>query len=72
MVRQGRSVMRGFWTILTLNCEQSSRLLSDCLDRDLSLSERIALRLHTAICRPCRHLRTEMDAIKSAAGRIDD
>ena len=40
--------------ILTLKCEQSTHLVSDSLDRDLSFSERWAVRLHYVACWSCR------------------
>lgn len=36
-------------------CREASRLASDGYERDLSLIERIRLRLHLWMCRPCRN-----------------
>ena len=35
-------------------CQQASRLVSDRLDRDLTLRERLHLWLHLAMCNLCR------------------
>ncbi len=40
--------------ILTLRCEQSTQIVSDSLDRDLSFAERWAVRLHYIGCWSCR------------------
>lgn len=37
-----------------LSCKEATRLMSEGQDRPLALRERIALRLHTLICRGCR------------------
>jgi Putative zinc-finger len=46
--------------LLTLSCDGASRLISEQMDRDLTLIERMALRLHALGCRSCprfmRHL----------------
>ncbi|HEX7478284.1 MAG TPA: zf-HC2 domain-containing protein [Polyangiales bacterium] len=37
-----------------LRCEQVSRELSDAVDGSLPLHKRLLLRLHLALCPPCR------------------
>ncbi len=51
------SILRNIKMILSLSCRESSRLLSDGLDRQLSLTERLALRGHLFACRRCRRFR---------------
>ena len=53
--------------ILTLHCDESSRLVSESLDRQLSLSERWAVRLHRIGCWSCRRLAKQLRFIKSCA-----
>ena len=53
--------------ILTLRCEESSRLISESLDRDLSLTERTAIRLHQLGCWSCRRLGRQLRFIRDAA-----
>ncbi len=50
--------------ILTMRCEEASRLASDALDRKLSLSERLALRAHTYICRSCRRVHAQLQMLR--------
>ena len=56
--------------ILTLNCRESSALMSESLDRPLRLAERIALRFHYIGCWSCRRLRHHLTLIRQAAGRL--
>jgi len=61
--------------ILTLKCEQSTRLVSESRDRDLPFAERWAVRLHAVGCRSCRRyarqLRVIGVALKRYAGEFD-
>ncbi len=60
-------LLNALFLILTLNCEQSSRLVSDALDRDLSWSERLAVRSHHLCCRSCRRLAKQIAFITRSA-----
>ena len=62
------------WFILTLDCEQSAYLTSQSFDRDLSFSERWAVRLHCLICSKSRKLKKQMTALNErlrASGDLD-
>jgi predicted anti-sigma-YlaC factor YlaD len=59
--------MSAVWKILTLPCEEASRLMSDGLDRELSSVERIALRAHLISCRSCKRFRRQLRVIDEAA-----
>lgn len=50
--------------ILTLTCDESSRLASDDLERPLGLAERIALRMHVLICKSCRRFRRQIHLLR--------
>jgi len=50
--------------ILTLNCEQASRLLSHQQDAELTRSERWALKLHLLICRACRRYKSQLGMVR--------
>lgn len=52
--------------ILTLKCEQSTRLVSQSLDGRLSWSERWAVRLHALCCRPCRRFKRQILFLRQA------
>ena len=58
-----------------LSCREASRLISQGMDRRLSFSERIALRLHLFACDACtqltRHVRFLRRALKSYPGPDD-
>ena len=58
---------KGLKLILTLKCDESSRLMSERLDRDLTTGERFAIRLHSGICRSCRHFAEQLRVIKTNA-----
>ena len=46
--------------ILTLTCDQSSRLVSDGFERGLNKTERAALRLHLLSCTGCKRMRRQL------------
>jgi hypothetical protein len=50
--------------ILTLNCEESARLLSTRQDSSLGRTEQLALRLHLMICRACRRYNKQLQFIR--------
>ncbi|MEJ2344501.1 MAG: zf-HC2 domain-containing protein [Gammaproteobacteria bacterium] len=43
-----------------LTCKQTSRLVSEGLDRKLRLQERIGVRLHLWICKRCRRFERQL------------
>ena len=53
--------------LLTLHCDESSRLVSESLDRDLTFVERWAVRLHRIGCVSCRRLLRQLQLIREAA-----
>jgi predicted anti-sigma-YlaC factor YlaD len=54
------SFIRSINLILTLKCREASALIAEGADRDLSRSERWALRLHLAYCSSCRRFRQQL------------
>lgn len=64
------SMLHNIKMILSLSCSESSRLLSDGLDRQLSLTERIALRGHLLACRRCRRFRHILQYLRTATQRL--
>jgi hypothetical protein len=54
------SFLRSLNLILTLKCRDASTLIAEGADRELTRSERWALRLHLAICGPCRRFRRQL------------
>ena len=59
-----------------LNCKQTSQLISQSLDRPLTLRERFELKLHLIICKYCRqfsqHLQTLRVAINTMVSSIEN
>lgn len=55
-----------------LTCRQASQLVSESLDRPLTLSERLRVRLHLFVCTACerfvRQLKLLSNAWRSARG----
>lgn len=52
--------------ILTLRCEQSTHIVSESLDRDLSAVEQWAVRLHYIGCWSCRRFGKQMRQLREA------
>jgi hypothetical protein len=52
---------------MMLTCKEVSRLVSQGLDRRLSLGERIALRIHLAMCHGCENFSRQMQFLRRAA-----
>lgn len=52
-----------------LNCKQASHLISEGLERKLSLQERIGLRWHLWMCNNCRRFERQMGQLRLALRR---
>ncbi len=59
-----------------LDCKQTSQLISQSLDRSLTLRERFALQLHLIVCKYCKrfsqHLQTLRVALKQMTESIEN
>ena len=53
-----------------LSCKQASKLLSQSLDRPLTWSEKIQLRLHLFMCNPCTQFKRQLNMLRTAMQRI--
>ena len=49
-----------------LKCRQASRLLSEAEDRQLGLSERLALRVHLGLCDACTQFSRQLAFLRRA------
>ncbi|HET8746635.1 MAG TPA: zf-HC2 domain-containing protein [Ramlibacter sp.] len=60
---------------MRLSCRRATELLSQQLDRELSLEEKAALKAHLLICRGCRavdqQFRFLREAVRSLGGSDD-
>jgi hypothetical protein len=55
-----------------LSCRESARLLSQRQDRELAFGERVALRVHLAICRGCRNADAQIRFLRLAVKQLQD
>ena len=55
---------------MKLSCKETSRLLSQGEDRQLGFGERVALRLHLAICQGCRNAAAQMRFLRTAVKKL--
>jgi hypothetical protein len=49
-----------------LSCKETTRLLSQREDRKLAFGERVALRVHLAICNGCRNVNAQFKFLRLA------
>lgn len=49
-----------------LRCKQASLLISQSMDRKLTLGERLQLRFHLLICDPCTRFRAQLRQLYSS------
>ena len=49
-----------------LSCKETARLLSQGQDRKLAFGERVALRVHLAICDGCRNVNRQFQFLRVA------
>jgi hypothetical protein len=55
---------------MMLSCKETARLLSQGEDRDLAFGERIALRVHLAVCKGCRNVRDQFGFLRQAVRKL--
>jgi hypothetical protein len=53
-----------------MDCKQASRLISQSLDRPLTLRERFALKLHLIICEYCKRFSRQMQTLRLAITKM--
>ena len=61
-----------FVRALSPNCKEAIRLQSDALERPLSLSQRVGLRLHLLLCKWCLRYGRQIRFIRQAAHEHPD
>lgn len=52
-------------------CKEVHRLVSEGLDRNLSLIERARMRMHLLVCRACQNFERQMNLIRAAMRQIE-
>ena len=55
---------------MRLTCKEATTLVSQGLDRELSLCERVKLRLHLVVCDACRNFVRQAAFIRRALQRL--
>lgn len=70
MSRRLRNLLGATRLVLTLRCEHSTRLVSESLERELSFSERWAVRLHAIGCHSCRRVGRQLRRLHEAAKHV--
>ncbi|MND02760.1 hypothetical protein D3C83_222540 [compost metagenome] len=53
------------------SCKEVSHLVSQGLDRELGLGERLRLRAHLAICNGCRNFKRQMEFLRRAVRKLE-
>ena len=53
-----------------LTCKEVTHLVSESLERSLSVKERLRLRLHFLVCAGCRNFRSQMTLLRQACRRL--
>ena len=54
------------------SCKEASELVSQGLDRELALGERLALRMHLGICKGCNRFARQMRFLRQAMERLPE
>ena len=62
--------LRDIRMLVSLSCEEASRLASESLDRPLLRRERWALRGHTLVCRSCRRLIRQLTTMRALLSKM--
>jgi len=57
---------------MMMSCRNAARLISESLDRKLSLKERIELKFHLMMCKICGQLKKQIHFIQTVASRLGD
>jgi hypothetical protein len=66
---EGESVKENW---LMIPCRRAHELSSEALDRQLSIPERLRLRLHLGMCVSCTRVDRQMDFMRQALRRLGD
>ena len=53
-----------------LSCKEVTELVSQSQDRELTVSERVALNLHLTICKGCRNFEAQIGLMRRAFQRL--
>ena len=51
---------------MRITCKEATRLISTGLDRELGFADRVALRLHLAVCSACNVMKSQFEFLRRA------
>lgn len=54
-----------------MTCKDTSSLISEMMDHDLSLTKRIKVKFHLAMCRMCQYYLSQLSFLRNMAKEID-
>jgi len=57
---------------MRMSCKETTRLVSQGLDRELAFGERVALRVHYAYCLGCRRAGRQMKFLRQAIQQLPE
>ncbi len=52
------------------SCKKAQQIISEGLDRELSLAERAHLKLHLSMCRSCTNFKGQMQTLRLAMKKM--
>ena len=58
--------LRTIWLVLSLRCEEADRIRTRMRLGEAARAERVAERVHRALCRGCRHAASQLERIDRA------
>jgi len=67
-----RETLGNIVLILTMRCDQASRLISNSQERQLNKAERCALSFHLLICRVCRKYKRQLAFMRNVLSRLKE
>jgi hypothetical protein len=65
-----RKTLKNIVFILTLRCDQASRLISFSQEAPLNKAERVALSFHLLICRVCRKYKKQLKLMRDILAKL--
>ena len=67
-----RKTLKNIVFILTLRCDQASRLISFSQEAPLNKAERLALSFHLLICRVCRKYKKQLKLMRDILAKLKE
>lgn len=55
---------------LLYSCKKAQQIISESLDRELGLAERVHLKLHLSMCRSCTNFKGQMQTLRMAMKKM--